>query len=163
MIHYALRCGGGHEFDGWFKDSASFDTQAQHGMLDCPVCADTSVQRALMAPSVRTRAAYEPPAPVLPPAPNETVPTAPGLSEATQLVLPPMPDQMRAMLQKMRAAVEQHAEYVGPDFADTAREIHRGNEPARPIYGEATPDQEEAMQDDGIAFARIPWVPRANG
>ena len=27
MIHYALRCGGGHEFDGWFKDSASFEKQ----------------------------------------------------------------------------------------------------------------------------------------
>ena len=24
MIHYQLRCEGGHEFDGWFQDSAGF-------------------------------------------------------------------------------------------------------------------------------------------
>ena len=60
MIHYALRCGGGHEFDGWFKDSASFDQQASRGLLDCPICADRRVERALMAPNVRTRQAVRP-------------------------------------------------------------------------------------------------------
>ena len=38
MIHYALRCGNAHEFDGWFRSSASFDQQAAGLLLDCPVC-----------------------------------------------------------------------------------------------------------------------------
>ncbi len=37
MIHYDLQCDADHRFDGWFKDSGSFDRQAAHGMLECPV------------------------------------------------------------------------------------------------------------------------------
>ena len=181
MIHYALRCGGGHEFDGWFKDSASFDTQSQRGLLDCPICADRRVERALMTPSVRTRIAKPPtieiPAPANQPGPpaDSTSGTAvathttPGTDAAppsgAQLGahLPPMPDQLRAVLQRMRAAVEKNCDYVGRDFAHAARQMASGEEAPRPIYGEATPEQEAAMEDDGIEFARIPWVPRANG
>jgi hypothetical protein len=35
-------------------------------------------------------------------------------------------------------------------------------EPPRPIYGEATPDEAAALAEDGIDVARIPWVPRAD-
>ena len=31
MIHYQLRCDAAHEFDGWFKDSAGFERQAEKG------------------------------------------------------------------------------------------------------------------------------------
>ena len=27
MIHYALRCAGGHDFDGWFPGSDGFEAQ----------------------------------------------------------------------------------------------------------------------------------------
>ncbi len=172
MIHYALRCGGGHEFDGWFKDSASFDAQAAGGLLDCPICADTTVQRALMAPRLRTRrpaaAPAEPSAsPAAPEAPPGDAP--PPAAEVTKAVaLPPrggeiMPDQVRAMLQRIRAEVEKTCDYVGPRFAATARRMHTGNEPPRPIYGEATPDEAEMLAEDGIDVARVPWVPRADG
>ena len=56
MIHYDLRCAeAGHEFDGWFRDSATFETQAAAGQIECPVCASRQVVRALMAPAVATR------------------------------------------------------------------------------------------------------------
>ncbi|MGH7108241.1 MAG: DUF1178 family protein, partial [Acetobacteraceae bacterium] len=38
MIHYQVRCQAGHEFDGWFKDSATFDRQVKRGLIECPVC-----------------------------------------------------------------------------------------------------------------------------
>jgi len=38
MIHYQLRCHQQHEFDGWFKNSAAFESQAERGLLECPVC-----------------------------------------------------------------------------------------------------------------------------
>jgi len=43
-----------------------------------------------------------------------------------------------------------------------ARRIHEGAAPAKPIYGEATPAEAEALAEDGIDVARIPWVPRAD-
>ena len=33
---------------------------------------------------------------------------------------------MLAVLQRMRAEVEKHCDYVGPQFADEARKMHRG-------------------------------------
>jgi hypothetical protein len=156
MIHYALRCGDGHEFDGWFKNSQSFDEQAKAGLLDCPVCASTEVRRALMAPRIGAHAASPAP-PAEPATPEKQVSVPPAAAAA-----PAMPDEMRAVLQRLRSEVEQRCEYVGPHFARDVRRMAEHEEPPRPIYGEATPDEAAALAEDGIEVARIPWVPRAD-
>jgi hypothetical protein len=74
-----------------------------------------------------------------------------------------MPDHVRAMLQRVRAEVERNCDYVGGQFADEARRIHRGESDRRGIYGEASPADAEALADEGIEISRIPWVPRADG
>jgi hypothetical protein len=154
MIHYHLRCQGQHEFDGWFKNSTAFDAQAARGLVECPVCGDKQVTRALMAPSLAK--GREPIRdPVATPKPQSP---APAVSAAG-----PIPDHVRAMLQRIRAEVEKNCDYVGPDFAEEARKIHRGESERRGIYGETTPEQAESLADDGIEVARIPWVPRAEG
>jgi len=159
MIHYAVRCSGGHEFDGWFKDSASFDRQAKRGLLECPVCGDAQVARALMAPTIaRTGARTPPPVPAPAPVTTPAPAAAPVAISAAQL-----PDQVRAQLQRMRAEIEKNCDYVGPGFADEARKIHRGEADPRGIYGETTPVEAEALADEGIEIASIPWVPRADG
>ena len=155
MIHYQLRCDQDHEFDGWFNNSAGFEKQAKRGLIECPACGGTKVTRALMAPAVSTRDAPEPkpPAPgpvqqVLPPAPP------PGA---------PVPAQLIAMLQRMRVEVEKNCDYVGPSFADEARKIHHGEVEPHGIYGETTPDEAEALADEGIEVHSLPWVPPADG
>lgn len=155
MIHYDLRCNDGHTFDGWFKDSTAFDQQAARGQLDCPVCGATTVTRAIMAPRL-SRGARAPK--VIDAAPSPEAPS----TEIAAGGLPPMPDHVRAVLQRVRAEVEKRCEYVGPSFAEEARRIHDGKTPPRAIYGETTQDQAEALSEDGIDVARIPWVPRAD-
>jgi hypothetical protein len=160
MIHYQLQCSQSHAFDGWFQDSAGFERQAARGLLECPICGDVKVERALMAPAL-PRKANALPAPAAPtPPPEKATPVAvagsPGVSA-------PVPAQVRAMLQKLREAVEQHCDYVGETFAEEARRIHRGETEARGIYGEASPEEAEALADEGIDIASIPWVPRADG
>ncbi|HEX3405257.1 MAG TPA: DUF1178 family protein [Acetobacteraceae bacterium] len=156
MIHYDLRCSHDHGFDGWFKDSTAYDKLAKRGLVECPHCGDTKVERALMKPAVATnRKALPAPAPT--PAPQP--PAAPAAAVAGG----PLPDQMRAMLQRMRAEVEKNCDYVGPQFAEEARKIHRGESDKRGIYGETSPEQAEALSEEGIEFSRIPWVPRADG
>ncbi len=153
MIHYQLLCGASHEFDGWFKDSANFERQAKRGQISCPVCADTKVTRALMAPRLGKRSMvieHETAAPVT--APEQAPMQAGGV----------MPDQVRAVLHKLRAEVEKNCDYVGPDFATEARKIHNGEAAPRGIYGESTEAEAEALADDGIGVARIPWLPRAD-
>jgi hypothetical protein len=163
MIHYDLRCGDGHMFDGWFNSSSAFDKQAQAGLVECPVCGGTMVTRALMAPrlSKGTAAPAETaPPPEAKPEPSKTVAAPDAMAVGG---VPALPDQVRAVLQRIRAEVEQKCDYVGQRFAEEARAMHSGESKRRAIYGETTPDQAEALADEGIDVARIPWVPRADG
>lgn len=122
-----------------------------------------------MAPAVSSGAAKRkpPPAPVVdqtgqlaekPPVPQPASAGAVAAAAAGR-----MPDHVRAMLQRLRAEVEKSCENVGDGFADEARRIHNGESEARGIYGNATPEQAEALAEDGIEVARVPWIPRADG
>jgi hypothetical protein len=155
MIHYQLRCSADHLFDGWFKDSAAFEAQSRRGLVACPECGNTEVNRALMAPAIgRKRVTVDPAG-----APETPAPPAP-VPEKAAVVLP---DQVRAVLQRIRAEVERSSDYVGQEYAAEARRIHRGESEKRSIYGESTPEQADALAEEGIEVARIPWVPRADG
>lgn len=70
--------------------------------------------------------------------------------------------EMRQALQALRAKVEADCDYVGPKFAEEARKIHYGEAEARGIYGETSADEAEALVEEGVPFARIPWVPKDN-
>jgi hypothetical protein len=155
MIHYQLRCGQDHGFDGWFKDSASFEKQAKRGLIECPECGGTDVERALMAPALGKREAV--------PAVVETPPAEAPVAAPEKVAAGRLPAQMVAALQRMRAEVEKNCDYVGPDFADQARAMHRGEVEAKGIYGETTEEQAESLAEEGISVAKIPWVPRADG
>ncbi len=154
MIHYQLVCGADHRFDGWFKSSGAFDGQVELGLVTCPECGDARVHRALMAPAIGRRSMTIEPEPAAAAPVAETVPAT---------VASGLPDQMRAVLQRIRAEVERTSDYVGLEFADEARRIHRGESETRSIYGESSPAEAEALAEDGIEFARIPWVPKADG
>jgi len=156
MIHYDLRCSEDHAFDGWFKDSAAYERLAKRGLVECPHCGNTKVERALMRPAVPKKGNTMVPVPA--PAPQPPAP-----QQQAAMTGGPMPAQMRAVLQKMRAEVEKHCDYVGPQFAEEARKMHRGESDKRGIYGETSPEQAEALAEEGIEVSRIPWVPRADG
>jgi hypothetical protein len=154
MIHYQLRCARDHEFDGWFKDSAGFEKQAKLGLIECPECGGTDIERALMAPALAKREA----APVPEPAAAAEAPPSGEKVAAGRL-----PAQMMAALQRIRAEVEKNCDYVGAEFADQARAMHRGEMEPKGIYGETTDEQAESLAEEGIGVTKIPWVPRADG
>lgn len=151
MIHYALRCDSAHEFDGWFKDSATFEKLAAGGLVTCPFCASTRVSRALMTPAIASRRRDEA-APEPPPMPPVAMPE--------KAVAGQIPPALYAALARLRAEIERSCEYVGAGFAEEARRIHEGEAERRGIYGEATPEEAEALREEGIDVRSIPWVPR---
>jgi hypothetical protein len=145
MILFKLKCAAEHEFDGWFRDNAAYDRQHARGLIACPDCGTSKVEKALMAPRLgRSRPE---------PAAAAPVPTEKTLNEA------PSPAQLRRALQDMRRHVEAHCDYVGERFAEEARRIHNGESSARGIYGEASESEARSLAEDGIEVARIPWVP----
>ena len=143
MILYQLRCDKNHEFEAWFKGSAGFEAQNRKGEVECPFCGTTKIAKAPMAPNVvGSRGEAEPERSL-------------GTRElATQVV---------EAVRKLRRHVEDNCDYVGDAFPEEARRIHHGEKEARGIYGEATPDEARALDEEGIEVFRLPGFPRRNG
>jgi hypothetical protein len=152
MILYSLCCSKDHGFEAWFRNSDAFDKQAKKGIVVCPVCGDTKVRKAIMAPRIAKGTSHKQSDPV--PAATPSPAPAPG-----NHVMAP---QMREMLTELRKQVEANCDYVGNDFAEEARKIHYGETEERGIYGEASDSDAEALQEEGIEVGRIPWLPRTN-
>jgi hypothetical protein len=53
MIIFDLRCGGqGHVFEAWFGSTDDYEAQAARGLVSCPICGATEIDKAPMAPRV---------------------------------------------------------------------------------------------------------------
>src|SRR5665811_249208 len=78
MIHYALVCEKGHEFESWFADSAAYDNQIKRKLIACPHCGSAKVEKAIMAPQVASSKKRKAPAEApVPPAAAATPEKAP--------------------------------------------------------------------------------------
>lgn len=152
MIRYALGCDQGHEFEGWFGNSAAFDEQLADGLVICPVCGSEKVNKLIMAPGVARTDRGD--------APASGSPATPDDSTASPMAL--MNDkarELRGMIRALREHVAQNAENVGPRFAEEARKIHEGDAQARSIYGEATKEEARKLVEDGIPALPLPVLP----
>jgi hypothetical protein len=139
LIVYRLICSSGHEFEGWFRDSKAFDAQAKKRALECPVCSDTKVTKAIMAPALARSGEVMPP---------QAPPTAPSDQQ-----------KLRHFMAGYRKFIEENAEYVGTKFPEEARKIHYGETEERPIYGESSLREARELIDEGIEIAPVPPDP----
>lgn len=142
MIRYALRCRNEHSFESWFQSAEAFDGLRAAGMISCPSCQDTRIEKSLMAPQVRPgrqrQAKSEPAQPVT----NET------------------DADLAAAIKTIREHVEKHSDYVGDRFAKEARAMHEGEVPHRSIYGEVRPDEARKLLQDGVPAIPLPFIPK---
>lgn len=64
--------------------------------------------------------------------------------------------QMQAAMLNMVRHVLANTEDVGSQFAEEARKIHYGERKERNIRGQATPEEAEALLDEGIQVVPLP-------
>jgi hypothetical protein len=138
LIRYSLICDNAHEFEGWFSESADFDRQVASGFLTCPVCNSASISKLLMAPSVST---------------------ARGKEEMQTLAMNVARKEAMTKLREAIDTIKANAEDVGTKFPEEARRIHYGEADARGIIGHATPDEAQALVEEGIEIAALPVLP----
>jgi len=150
MILYQLRCGKEHEFEAWFKDGQTCERQLARKSIECPVCGNRKVAKALMAPRIGASDKKQP----------LSLPTKPPAE--SQQPMSVMATAMRQHLQEVRAKIEANCDYVGDKFPDEARKIHYGETEARGIYGEASEQEHQELVDEGVEVARVPWLPRSD-
>ena len=52
MIRFSLICELEHEFEAWFKDGQTCEKQLARKTVECPICGNRKVAKALMAPRI---------------------------------------------------------------------------------------------------------------
>jgi hypothetical protein len=136
MIVFELICAERHRFEGWFGSAEDFDGQKHGGLLSCPVCGASKVEKLLTAKIGRADA-------------------------EAPLAQPPVPAQTQTpSVQKMIDYVLLHTENVGKDFPSEARRIHRKEARERSIRGVATGEETRDLLEEGIAVMPLPIPPR---
>lgn len=134
MIVLDLVCDRQHRFEGWFANADAFADQRSRGLVECPQCGSTHVERRPSAPYVNTTAPRGDP--VTPQAPVD-------------------PAQVMAALR----LAARSAEDVGERFPLEARRIHYGESQARNIRGRASGDELDELMEEGILVLPVPEDP----
>ena len=148
MIRFALTCGHGHDFEGWFRDGDGFEELQRQGLVECTICGSTSVEKSIMAPRVaRTDLAV-----------SASQQDWVAANEPAAL-LSPQELELRQRLHELRAQLTDGAEDVGASFAEEARQIHFGEKEHRKIFGRATFEEARDLIEDGIGILPLPPGP----
>ncbi|MEJ2804272.1 DUF1178 family protein [Comamonadaceae bacterium PP-2] len=157
-----LQCAHQHVFEGWFGSEDDYRSQLARGLLTCPVCGDAAIQRLISAPRLNRKsnalpAAVQPPASgtsaarsaAQPVVPQARVPADTAPPSETQVAL------QAAYLEAVRHVLR-NTEDVGPRFAEEARRMHYGESEAHGIRGQASPQERQALAEEGIDVVSLP-------
>ena len=140
MIKYNLKCENNHEFESWFSHSKEFDKLNKSNLLECIFCSSKKIQKSIMSPMVSG-----------------------GKSKAKNfdLIDKKLANEKKE-LTKIRNFIEKNFEFVGDKLSQKAREIYYDKKSKKSIYGTATPEEREELEDEGINLVSVPWVDKDN-
>jgi len=136
MIAYDLQCTKGHAFEGWFEDRKAYLDQKKKGLITCPICNVTSV---------------------------DIVPSTFAIKSGAPSISKDLASEKANLAQTEKEAIEfvkNNFDDVGADFAREALKIHYGAAEPRNIRGVSTKEEEKTLEDEGIAFIKIPMPVR---
>ncbi|MCC6472306.1 MAG: DUF1178 family protein [Burkholderiales bacterium] len=147
MIVFELVCPKHHRFEGWFASAEDFGSQKRSGLLCCPTCGATQIEKLPMARIGRQEAGPAAPAPA-----SERPAENPGPRPAAVAFTP---EKLNRLIDYLLA----NTDNVGPDFAAEARRIHNEEAPRRDIRGTASKEETEQLLEEGIPVLPLP-IPR---
>jgi hypothetical protein len=134
-----LQCSQHHSFEGWFASEDEFQAQLAGGLVECPLCGDSRINKMLSAPRLNLGASQ--------PAAKQEVMNSPDAA-------------MQAAWMKMVRHVLANTDDVGERFAEEARRIHYGETQERNIRGQASAEETASLIEEGIGVLPLP-VPKA--
>lgn len=159
-----LQCAHQHSFEGWFASEDDFQAQLSSGLIECPLCADKSIQKLPSAPRLNLG--------------GHDIASAGGQAAASSSVAIPNPVRVaegeanamagmpaaknhaeQAALLKALRHVMTHTEDVGSQFAEQARRMHYGEVEARSIRGQASAREAVELIEEGIDVMPLPSLP----
>ena len=132
-----LGCSEGHVFEGWFSSEEDFQTQAGRGLIGCPFCDDTAIEKRPSAPRLNVA----------------------NLRDAPAVQVAGAADVQQRWMHTVKRMLA-NTEDVGERFPEEARRIHYGETPERGIRGRASAEDAQALREEGIEVVSVP-VPAA--
>ncbi len=151
LIVFDLCCAAGdHRFEAWFASSDSFADQQVRGLIGCPVCGDSDVKKAVMAPRLGAKSNQ-----------RQLAPVKPAAAPTSDQPSPELVRRVMAEIAAKQAEMLPQSRWVGRDFANAARAMHEGRAAEDLIHGQASPGEAQALRDEGIAAMPllVPIVP----
>lgn len=162
-----LRCLNLHSFEGWFGSEQDFQDQQQRGLMACPLCADTGIQKMPSAPRLNLGGHHAPQADLV----GDDLPTSiqsagnpsskAETGHAVQTNGAHFPEQgfaaQSAFLTALRQVVAK-TEDMGPRFVEEARRMHYGEIEARSIRGQASAREAVELLEEGIEVIPLPML-----
>ena len=133
MIVLDVQCEHGHRFEGWFASADDFKRQRGHGLVACPTCGSTQVDRRPSAAYLRSGRDH------------------PGAAKK-----PPTPQMLAAQLAASLREMAAASDDVGDRFPDEARKIHYGESEHRSVRGRASREEVASLLDEGIGVLPVP-------
>ena len=154
MKVYNLACPLDHRFEGWFASEEDCLAQQSKGMLACPVCDSTEIDRMPSAPHIGKSSSTE-----------LTIPKTQSDQVSGEVLALTGSDhsnleaQVQAAFLKGMRELMGRSEDVGDSFADEARKIHYKESPERSIRGQTSLDEAESLREEGIEVLAMPMLP----
>ncbi|MEO6410302.1 MAG: DUF1178 family protein [Burkholderiaceae bacterium] len=135
-----LGCSEGHLFEGWFGSEEDFQTQVGRGLIGCPFCDDTAIEKRPSAPRLNVA----------------------NLREAPAIQVTGAVDVQQRWMHTVKRMLA-NTEDVGERFPEEARRIHYGETPERGIRGRASAEDAQALREEGIEVVSVPVPPALKG
>ena len=98
MIKYSLICDQDHNFEAWFSDSSTCESQLKKSKVECPLCGSKKITKSIMAPNIASKSNQK--------SPKSDV------------------KKVEMVMNKIKKHVQDNYEYVGDKFPDEARAMH---------------------------------------
>ena len=133
MIVFDLNCSNGHSFEGWFKDLESFNEQNSKGMIICPFCRSTRINRVLSPVAIKS-------------------------SQGEEKKPPEIEPDYQKLANGVMEYIKNNFDDVGTDFTKEALKMHYGVAEKRNIRGSATEGEEKTLRDEGIKYIKVPPI-----
>ena len=137
MIKYKLACKNCETtFDSWFASSNEFEKLKKKRLLVCHICNSKTVDKPLMAPSLRNN----------------------KKDKQNDLQLEKY-ENVKKTIKSYQKFIKENFKFVGENFAYEARSIHyNSKKKSKGIYGNASKRDLIELKEEGIDAHMIPWV-----
>ena len=157
MIKYKLACKSiyckkENDFEAWFQNIESYETQKKSGLINCPRCGGSDVIKLLTAPSLNKLSN--------PDLGNNSDKVSANVPKTNQNFEQKIDiKNITTLLRTIKKEIQKNSTYVGNEFVTQARSMKLGKIEEKPIHGHGSKEEIEGLRDEGIEVVNIPWIP----